>query len=804
MVSVPFIEKSFIPIYAVSGPIQSEYKDSADDSNQLRYEKKLRHDIVSFPDSYPAGDKSLGSISRLGVPWKSNYSHGNIFLERNCTSVGLTRIELDAYAYLIADQKCTARIRVWSYMAVLMFMNGIECGRMDAPVYKPMAFIDVDVELGKGANEIYLVLQNLGVRDSRNMIGLELRSADGKVSAGFQDERISELKSWFDSISLNGRCLSFPSPAFPGTLIGFDSKSMDQYAKKIEWESIDGMDSYCIDRPESKVIVKLESPECVFKREFEILSRIKAEYSPYRDDKENFARYLNAVASERSLRRGAGYGFPIANILARKAIGKPAPYDMEEFNHTLNLIERRIDCADFLITGVVRYMKNYELPSDIRERAKNVLLDFRYWMNMKGTDSMCFWSENHSLLFYSSAYIVGSMYPDSYFPRAGMNGRELSQYGRRLTDEWLDDVLENGFEEFLSTVYMCITSAGLLNVIDYSDPEISDKATRVMDEMLRIHAIHTFDGSVIAPMGRVYRDVLYSAKSGAQTILNIIDPSNPVANQVWFSYYATSSYQFSDELKSIMKAPVKMNYVTGNARVFIEKTEDYILTSVQSPRKDEFKRWSNITLGSDAEFVESHEYTKSLNERYHGTTCFQPGVYGYQQHLYDIALSNMAHVFANHPGVTDDATANRPGYWYGNGVMPAVTQSDGAIYAIYSIPDEHPVKFTHIYFPKSEFDSSEISDSLIFARKGNGFIAIWHSGELVAHDDVLSDAEMRCYDSVAAYAFFASSENKESYEDFKKRVRSMMPEFRKEERSLYSDDKLILCYESSFDDTQFI
>ncbi len=804
MVSVPFIEKNFIPIYAVSGPVQSQYEDSADDSNQLRYEKNLRHDIVSFPASYPIGDKRLGSLSRLGVPWKSNYSHGNIFLERNCTSVGLTRIELDAYAYLIAEEKCTARIRVWSYMAVLMFLNGIECGRIETPVYKPMVFIDVDVELEKGSNEIYLVLQNLGVRDSRNMIGLELLSSDGNVSAGFEDEKIADIKSWFDAISLSDNCLYFPSAAFLGTAIGFDSKSMDQYAKKIEWESLEEKSSYCIDRPESMVIVKLETEECVFRREFEILSHVKAEYSPCKDPKENFDRYLNAVASVRSLRRGAGYGFPIANILARKAIGKSASYDMEEFMHTLDLIERRIDCADFLITGVIRYMKNYELPPEIKERAKAVLFDFRYWMNMKGTDSMCFWSENHSLLFYSSAYIVGSMYPDSFFPRAGMNGKELSQYGRRLTDEWLDDVIENGFEEFLSTVYMCITSAGLLNVIDYSDPEISGKAAKVMDEMLRLHAIHTFDGSIIAPMGRVYRDVIFPAKSGAQTILNIIDPSNPVANQVWFSYYATSSYHFDNALKTIMKAPVKMEYVTGNARVCIEKTNNYILTSVQSPRKDVFKRWKNITMGSDSEFVESHEYTKSLNERYHGTTCFQPGVYGYQQHMYDVALSNMAHVFANHPGVTDDATANRPGYWYGNGIMPAVSQADGVIYAIYSIPDNHPVKFTHVYFPEAEFDSSEKSGSFIFARKGKGFIAIWHSGELGPHADVLSGAELRCYDNDAAYAFFASSEGNESYDGFKERLMGLNLDFSKNQRSLYSGGKLILQYTASFDDTQFI
>ena len=56
---------------------------------------------------------------------------------------------------------------------------------------------------------------------------------------------------------------------------------------------------------------------------------------------------------------------------------------------------------------------------------------------------------------------------------------------------------------------------------------------------------------------------------------------------------------------------------------------------------------------------------KAMNECFHGTSHFQPGVYGYQQHMCYAALDREAVVFVNHPGETSDLSSMRPGYWYG-------------------------------------------------------------------------------------------------------------------------------------------
>ena len=91
------------------------------------------------------------------------------------------------------------------------------------------------------------------------------------------------------------------------------------------------------------------------------------------------------------------------------------------------------------------------------------------------------------------------------------------------------------------------------------------------------------------------------------------------------------------------------------------------------------------------------------------------------------ALTNAARIFVNHPGKMFDASSMLPCYWYGNGVMPVVEQTSGCIVAVYSIPDEHPNHFTHVFHPRVKFDSIADDGSWIFARIGNGGLAFWCS-----------------------------------------------------------------------------
>lgn len=455
---------------------------------------------------------------------------------------------------------------------------------------------------------------------------------------------------------------------------------------------------------------------------------------------------------------------------------------------------------------MIRYIKNYKLDEELKQRVKDVLLHYRYWMDQEGSDAMCFWSENHSLMFYISAMNVGELYPDEYFTRAHMMGKELWEAGKKRVEQWLDDVEENGFEEFLSTVYMCVTFAGLLNVIDYTPKEISERAVKVTDHLLEMLALHTYKGAVIAPMGRVYRQIIYPFLQGAQALMNLIDPSVPYSyGEGWLAFYATSHYKIPEGLKQLMQNNVEKEYATGNALIRLEKTKAYCITSVQSPRRDKaYRRWNNLTLLEETQEVDktSHEYTKSLNERFHGTTCFEPGVYGYQQHMWSCALDSETQVFANHPGGTCDSSQMRPGYWYGNGVMPAICQEKGILGAIYQIPEEHPIHFTHVYWPEVKFEQFQREKHWLFGKKETGYMGLWCSEELEPYQDQVFDCEYRSYGDEIAYCVFCGQENEyKTMEVFIEHCKSRQPVY---ENSELKTGEFVIKYQKYEDETQYI
>ena len=369
-------------------------------------------------------------------------------------------------------------------------------------------------------------------------------------------------------------------------------------------------------------------------------------------------------------------------------------------------------------------MKNYDLPPETAAEAKEALLGFRYWMDMDGLDGMCFWSENHALMFYASAMHAGDMFPDDVFPLARMTGRELSAWGRARLEEWLSDVEAWGFEEFLSTVYMCVTFAALLNVIDYSGEDISRRAWKVTDRLLEQLSLHVFKGGIIAPQGRVYRGVLYPFRQGAMALMNLIDPSLPYDyGEGWLGFFATSRYRLPEGLEARMRGEASLRYTTGNAEVVLEKHADWCLTSVSSPRGP-FVRWENIAQKAD---TPSHAFTKSYNECFHGTTCFQPGVFGYQQHMWHAALDGEAAIFCTHPGTPSEGGDLRPGYWHGNGEMPALRQEGDTLAMIYRISGRQMLHYIHLYAPLCRFDRVLQEGGWLFLQKGSGYIGLWAS-----------------------------------------------------------------------------
>ena len=809
MYTWPLDRQGFVTHYMVSGPRVTPFTSEARDSNQLRYEAYLRSIIAQHAPVPHAEHVSIHEDSRLGLPWRFQGGRDGAFVNLSDFYHVMKRVEFDVCAVLIAPRVMTVRAVVWSYAAVDVYCNGIAVGGLKQPVYKPIEHAEITLFLREGPNVIYLACEALGVRDTRSVAGLQLAQAQGEIRVTLPDEALSQdvgpALEFVESASLEPDALVFSRPAPAGTQWAWVRHEADfaKAKRSIEWQSAEGLTRVPLAEGNANLILRAAVDGGFVRRHLERMEQIRPQViRPVPTVLENTRLIFERIAAVESLSRGEKFGFPIANMLSRRFLGDESREDARLMDEMLDLIETRVDCSDFLVCGLIRYIKNYEVPEQTAQRIRQVLTHFRYWMDQDGFDGMCFWSENHCLMFYASAMQVGELYPEDDFPLAGMTGRQLHEWGKGKVLDWLTDVETHGFEEFLSTVYTCVTFAALINVIDYSEEAISLRAQKLTDQMLRMLAQHTFGGGIIAPQGRVYRNVLYPFAAGSMALMNLADPAQPYDyGEGWLGFYATSRYHFPEDLPELMARPASVSYTTGNARIVLEKHEDWCLTSVQSPREP-FERWENITKLPQAD-ASSHEFVKSYNECFHGTTCFAPGVHGYQQHLWYAALDAQAAVFINHPGSASEGGDMRPGYWHGNGVFPALKQEGALLGTIYRIPKEHPLHYVHLYCPECRFDEVRREGSWLLLRKGGGYIGVWSSVPMEPWNGMNFGCEQRMWGDEVACLVLCAGKETENLDAFARKAAALRPVYDARERRLTAEG-FSLVWREGHDDTQVL
>lgn len=798
-VQFPLSPEGFVPCYLTSGPALAPYTPPVTDQrwdDQIAYEVHLRS---QFHQDMPApeNDIRLGQNSPLGMPWRYAMARGR-FINENAFFHSLTAVQLMAVTCLISDRDQDVDAWLWTYMAADVYVNGERVCQHTVPVYKPIARIACILPLRKGRNLVTLALQNLGVRDTRNMAALQLMDAQG-VTASLPDETANDLvcaDAWLGEARVSGGNLNIPhDPPFEAAVA---IAGMDHPVAQAGRIGPNG---------EESVALHITVQGQTLTRALDVPANITPRVLPLPSDGNAAMAYCRRVAAMHTEVRGTGMQYAPFHVLARRYAGTPHINDLALLRQDLAQINKRVDCSDFLVTGLLRLVRTYPMDAAFLQDMKGTLLNWRYWMDEEGADGMCFWSENHALMFHAAQMMAGAMYPDDVFTRSGRTGRQQHEKGLARVRAWLHDTRANGMEEFNSAGYLPVTAAALLNVVDFGPADVSESASALLDSIFRQLCRHVFDRSSISPQGRVYRDVITPHRQAIQDLLHWMFPDFPAASgsNVWNVCYATSKYRLPDDLRGITEAEYTGDYLSGHARVRLTKTKAYALTSVDCPRDaTDAPEWVNQCFVEGAD-RNTNTWTRSINERFHGTSVFEPGVYGYQQHLWYAALTSSCVVFVTLPGNDRDNGGMRPDYWYGNGVFPALRQSGASLGLIYEIPDNYPIGFTHAYWPSFAFDRMEHKGNWLFGRAGQGAVALWCSGQLTPHDDQLTACEYRCRDKqVAWYCVCAACPDDAAFEAFMAAQSANPPQYAKDKHTLTLSDGNTIVYEARENKTQFI
>ena len=162
-----------------------------------------------------------------------------------------------------------------------------------------------------------------------------------------------------------------------------------------------------------------------------------------------------------------------------------------------------------------------------KEEIRRCLTGFKYWMDQYDgrDDGMCYWSENHQILFATTEYLAGAEWQDAIFAD-GKTGEEHVRMAMERIDAWVRQRYYYGFSEYYSNNYYPEDIAPMANFIQFAREEDSltvERMKMVMDIIFIDIATQSFkytdkDGKVqyafMSASGRMYMDNKSSDDTG--------------------------------------------------------------------------------------------------------------------------------------------------------------------------------------------------------------------------------------------------------------------------------------------------
>ncbi|MBQ9946113.1 MAG: hypothetical protein IJO68_06275 [Clostridia bacterium] len=586
-----------------------------------------------------------------------------------------------------------------------------------------------------------------------------------------------------------------------------------------------------------------------------------------------------------------------------------APYfsDSEIYDMLLRQCEyvnRRFDCADFRLQLLIKIYIDFpdSLPCDSRELIKKTLLGFKYHMDEPGEDSMCYWSENHQIMFAAAEYLTGQLWPDEIFTNDNNNGKYHRQKAKNRIEHWMKQRFYYGFSEYLSNNYLAEDISPMANLIAYSDDQtLINRISMIMDILWLDIALYSVNNRFTAVSPRMYGN----NKSGDLQGNSIKAAMNVLWGEETYKKLS-ASFDYSETEKAIQKESfdIKPNYIlicfteavknkkyilpdairkiALNDGSFIAKShsglspEDLKNEDLIGPEVYQIMAQFGAEAFTNPEVISNTiSYLKKnrmfsndflsyfrfltvslfkvfspafISDRFnilpHGIATRSGNIYAYksmhfslitdimkypyecgtQDHIWTANISDSLTLFTTHPsGDGNSRFSSSPGYWIGNGRKPSSVQHENINITVYKLPDKKRFgessicKLTHAYVPKELYDEFELYGNRFVARKNGVFVSMIADGQLrykeynkdsldalfkgrpvpslypeIKHFDLCrNEGDYHCYITEI------SDISRESYENFKTRIRNNKYSFTDNGCVFYSSEEKTLSF--SFD-----
>lgn len=459
---------------------------------------------------------------------------------------------------------------------------------------------------------------------------------------------------------------------------------------------------------ETTLTVRLDDDRCPVSRRFRVAVLPQARRAaPVGEATQWRAEVLGHVAGTRP---------SVARALARWAEDPSARVTAADLGPALTMLDDRADCADFEAVGLMHLWHRVAAErwdGGLRGRARLALLGFKYWIDQPGLDAMCYFTENHQLVWHTAELLAGEAYVGETFSNSGWTGADHASHGRALAVEWMRRKLATGFSEFDSNAYVAIDCLALISLAEFAgELEVRQLAEALLDKLLLSLASNSWRGIHGSAHARSYVPTLRSAR---------FEETAPLMWALWGMGALNAAVLPAAAIATARRyrLPPLIRAVAHDDSEVWEGRQVY-----RGSYRLEHDLLSR-PYGSDLRIWRTPDAMLSSVQEY------RAGLPGLQEHVWGATLGAEVQVFATHPANDVHDSSARPNAWAGQRILPRVRQHRDTLLVLHRLPADDPVGMTHLWLPAPLVDEWAASGPWLAARVGDGYVAVAAEGGLV-------------------------------------------------------------------------
>lgn len=618
-------------------------------------------------------------------------------------AVAGTCVEVDQPEWRTLEIACTGPVAAW--------LGGVLLGVFTDVSYMEPVPHTVRARLGSGVTELVVATWQAGFREVRHVARVAVHGLPVRVvlpSPGADERASAVAERVLDSVALDSWAARSGSAGISGpagVALAVSRAGAEGAARRVVLGKGRGVVPLTAPAGEMTLRVRVDDERCPVTRELTVAvlpSRVRE-----RQEGDDPAVWRRAV-----LEHAAGSAPGLARALAAISLG--APWTADDQRRALYLLRNRADCADFEAVGLLNLWHAAPAgswPDGTRDEVKAALLGFKYWIDQPGLDAMCYFTENHQLVFHTAELLAGSAFPGEVFGNTGWTGAEHAGHGREMALDWLRARLAGGFSEFDSNAYLAINTLSLVSLVELcADPEVAAAAEALLDKLLFTLAANSWHGIHGAAHGRSYAQALRSSRFeetapvmwaawGTGALNDKVLPATCLAR--------STRYQVPELVRSVAAGWQPPWYGRQVYRGQYQFSRDLL----SRPYGSDLRVWKT-----------AHAMLSSVQD-------YRAGLPGLQEHIWGATLAPEVQVFATYPGASSDSPSARPNAWAGQRVLPRARQDRDTVLVTYPFAAEVPA---HAWFPAPFLDETAVRGSWLAGRAGRGYVALSCAGGLAA------------------------------------------------------------------------